>query len=178
MELSMPTQEELAMAVAITPTPTPDHTYSTIASAPTPIATQTIVSSLLPIPAPIYSTVVTTSPIPSAFLPICHAITDMLRYALGQGPHPTLLTQQTTRVQSTMSAQRPISCSTVSAPLPFNVHLDPADLDFLKKRAEECKEKQKNPLLGEGQANPYVKIVATLEQSLREGRGTAFTKPV
>ena len=120
----------------------------------------------------------TTFPIPSTLVPICDAITDTLRYALGQGPHQALLTKQTTLVQSMMSAQVQISSSMVNPSPPFNVHHDSADVVFLKKKAEECKEKQKNPLLGEGQTNPYIKIVAALEQSLREGTGNALTKPL
>ena len=131
----------------------------------------------MPTPAPIYSTLTTTSPIPSTLVPIWDAITDTLRYALGQGPHPTLLTHRPL-VQSTMSAEGPIPSSMVSPTPSFNAHLDLADVDFLKKKAEECKEKQKHPLLGEGQANPYAKIVAALEQSLSEGTGTALSKPL
>ena len=56
--------------------------------------------------------------------------------------------------------------------------LDPADLDFLKNKAEECKEKQNNPLLCEGQVNPYIKLIVVLEQSLREGKTMARTKPL
>ena len=68
-EICMPTQEELVLAVA---------------SAPTPIPILKTVSSLLTSPAPISSTVETTSPMPSTLLIICEAITDRLRYALGQ----------------------------------------------------------------------------------------------
>ena len=68
-EICMPTQEELVLAVA---------------SAPTPIPILKTVSSLLTSPAPISSTVETTSAMPSTLLIICEAITDRLRYALGQ----------------------------------------------------------------------------------------------
>lgn len=98
---------------------------------------------------PIYSTMTTTSSIPSTLLPICDAITYTLRYALGQGQHPTLFTQQTTLAQSRMSAQSHITCTMVSLPPPFNVQLDRADVDFLKKKTEVCIEKQKNLLLSE-----------------------------
>ena len=108
MEVSVPTPEDLGMAVASTPTPTPDHTYSTIVSAPTPIPILTTANFPMPTPAPIYSTLITTSPLPATLLPICDAITDTLRYALWQRPNPTLLTQQTTLVQSAMSEQGPI----------------------------------------------------------------------
>ena len=61
---------------------------------------------------------------------------------------------------------------------PFKVHLDPADMDFLKKESEECKGRQKNALLSEGQTEPYVKIVASLEQALAAGTATGLTKPL
>ena len=154
MELRMPTQE-LAMSVAITPTPTPDHTYSINVRALTPISNLTTVSSLLSIPATIYSTVLTSFPILSPLLPLCDAIIDTRRYAHGQDTHPTLLTRQATLVQATMRAQFPISSSMVRAPLRINVHLDSADLHFLKKKAEECKDKQKNPLLSQGKRILY-----------------------
>ena len=166
METRMPTQEELPMAVATTSTPNPDHTYSTTVRLPMPIPIFTTASSLVPSPVPIYSTVTTTFAIPPTLLPICDSITDMLRYALGQGPHPTLLPQQTTLVQSTMSAQAPITSPIVASTHPFNVHLDPADMDFLKKKAKQCHPRQKNALLSEGQANPYITTVAAVEDAL------------
>ena len=51
----------------------------------------------------------------------------------------------------------------------FNAHLDTVDLEFLKRKAEDCKGRQKSALCGEDQVDPNVKIVAALEQSLREG---------
>ena len=190
MDTRMPMQEELAIAVASTPTPTPDQTYSstvslptrtpspTTVSLPTPTPTLTIVISSIPISMPIYATLTTTSAVPSNLVRICDAITGTLRYALGQGPPPTLLTQQVAPVQSTTSAQCPISCQMLSTSPLFNVHLDPADLDFLKKKAEECKARQKNVLVSEGQVDHYIKIVAVLEQSLPDGTGTALRKPL
>ena len=103
MEISMPMKEQMGKAAASPPTATPDNTYLAIVSVPTPITILTTAISVQPSPAPIYSIVVTNSPIPTSLLPICDAITDTLRYALGQGAHPTLLTQETTVVQSKMS---------------------------------------------------------------------------
>ena len=60
----------------------------------------------------------------------------------------------------------------------FKVHLDPDDMDFLKKESEECKGRQKNALVSEWQTEPYVKIVAPLEQALDEANATALTKPL
>ena len=40
----------------------------------------------------------------------------------------------------------------------------------MQRETKECS-------LSEGQVNPYVKIVAALDHSLREGTATAFTKP-
>ena len=100
---------ETTIAVVTTPTPTTAHTYSTTVSAPTPIPIRTTMGSLMPTPAPIFSTVRTTSTVHSTLVQICDASTNTLRYALRQGPHPTLLTEQTTLVQSRMSAQAPIS---------------------------------------------------------------------
>ena len=105
------------------------------------------------------------------------AITDRLRYALGQRLHPTLIAQQTALVQSTMSVQGSISTRMVSPTLPFNEHLDPADMEFLKKKVEHCKGRQGNVMLEEGEANPDVKVIAVFEQSLPEGKCIALTKP-
>ena len=111
----------------------------------------------MPSPAPIYSTLTTTSSIPATLVPIFDPITDTLRYALGQGSQPTLLTQQSTLVQSTMSAQAPITSSIVAPTVLFNTRLHPADMDFLKKNAEECRGRQKNLQLSEGQVNHMLK---------------------
>ena len=51
-------------------------------------------------------------------------------------------------------------------------------MEFLNKKVEDCKGRQGNVLLEEGKVNPYIKIMAALEQSLREGTGTALTKPL
>ena len=51
-------------------------------------------------------------------------------------------------------------------------------MDFLKKKSEECKGRQKDALLSEGQTEPYVKIVAALEQALCEDSATALSKPL
>ena len=61
----------------------------------------------------------------------------------------------------------------MSSTPPFNVHLDPADVDFLKKKTEECNDTQRNVLLREEQGDPYIRIIGALEQSLEEGTGTA-----
>ena len=60
----------------------------------------------------------------------------------------------------------------------FKVHLDPDDMDFLKKESEECKGRQKNALVREWQTEPYGKIVAPLEQALAEANATALSKPM
>ena len=166
MEVSVPTPEELATEVASTPTPTPDHTYSTMAC------------PSMPNLATIYSTTTTTSPVPSNLVPICDAMTDILRYALHQGPHTALLMQQPSLVQLMISVQGSISTPMVSTTPSFDVHLELADEEFLKRKTGECKEKQKNVLFSEGKVNPYIKIVAAFEQSLRESTGTALTQPL
>ena len=135
-EVSVPTPEELAMAVVTTPTPTSDHTYSTTVSLPTPTPKAPTVSSSAPTQIPIYSTLTTTSPIAATIVPIYDAITDIFRYALWQGPHPAMLTQQSALVQSMTSVQSPISSPMVSPHPPFNVHLELADMEFLRKKAE------------------------------------------
>ena len=76
------------------------------------------------------------------------------------------------------SVQSPISSPMVSPPPPFNVHLDIADMEFVSKKAEECKGRQSKILVQEGKENPYIKIVAVLEQSQRERMGTALTEPL
>ena len=142
---------------------------------PTPILA--IVSSSISTPMPIYSTLTTTSSIPSTLVPICEAITDTLRYALRQGPHPAMLIQQSALVQSTMSVQSPISIPMESPPSPFNVTLDLEDMEFLKEKLVECKGKQDNALYSIGKPNPYIVVVGVLEQSLPEGTGVALTEP-
>ena len=72
--------------------------------------------------------------------------------------------------------QGPISSPMVSPSPPFNVHLDPADMEFLSKKAEGFKGKQSRLEVQEGKANPYIKLIAVLEQSQREGIGTALTE--
>ena len=174
-EVSVPTQKELATALVSTPTPTPDHTYSTTESFPMPTQILPILSSSVPTPMPIYSTLTTASATPSILVPIWIAIMNTLRYALGQGPHPAMLTQQSTLVQSTTSVQSPISSPMVSAPPPFNAHLDTADMEFLKRKLEKCKGKLGNALYNAGKPNHYFRVVAVLEKSLHEDSGVALT---
>ena len=163
-EVSIPTPEVLATAVFTTPTPTFDHTYSTTVTIPTPAPIAPTVSSSVPTQIPIYSTLSTTSPIPSTILPICDAITNIIRCTLGQGPHPAMITQQEALVQSRKRVQSPISSPIVSPPPNFNVHLDLADMEFLRLKVEECKGRQGKTLVEEGKVNPYTKIIALLEQ--------------
>ena len=76
------------------------------------------------------------------------------------------------------SVQSPISTPVVSPSPPFNVHLDIADMEFLSKKAQECKARQSKFEVQEGKVNPYIKIIAVLEQSQREGTGTALSEPL
>ena len=178
MEVWVSTQEELAMAVASTPTPTLEHTYSAIVSIPTPIPILTTVSFPIPTPAPIYSTSTTTSAIPLTLLPISDEISDTFPYALGQGPHPKLLPQQSALEQSSTSVESPISSPMASPPAPFNAHLDPVDMQLMKEKLEECKGQQENALYRGGKSIPYIRVVPVLEQSLHEGAGVALTEPL
>ena len=174
MEISTPTLDELASEVANSATPTPIPIYSKIVSSPTPT------------PIPIYSMVLSVPQVPPSPTPIptitnCNAIFHnhvIISYEFGQDRHPSLAAQQEALEQSTMSTQAPVSIPTVAPTPPFKVHLDPADMDFLKIKSEECKARQKNTLLSEGQSNPYVKIIAALEQALREGSATPLIKPL
>ena len=77
-----------------------------------------------------------------------------------------------------MSAQVPISIPVVLPTPRFNTHLDPADIDVLKKKLSDSQERQKNILLEVGQPNPYITIVAAFEHALHEGSATALTKPL
>ena len=115
-EVSIPTPEVLATAVVTTPTPISDHTYSTTVSIPTPAPIPPTVSSSAPTPIPIYSTITTTYPVPTTIVPHCAAITHIMRFALGQGPHPAMMNQEAALVQSTTSLQTPISSPMVSLP--------------------------------------------------------------
>ena len=150
------------------PTPTPIPIYSTIVCPPTPT------------PILIYSIVLTSAQVPSIPTPTITNCTGVfpnpaiISSASRQGPHPSLTAQQEALVQPTMSAQAPISSPILALTPHFNVQLDPADMDFLKKKSEPCKTRQKNALLSEGQIDPYGKIFAALEQALREGSGSAL----
>ena len=71
-----------------------------------------------------------------------------------KGPYPSSTAQAGALVQSTLSELAPISSPMVSHIPPFKVQLDPADMDFLKKKSEQCKRRQKNALLNERQTGP------------------------
>ena len=111
---------------------------------PTPIPIYTMaVSSHKPRPISIYSIPVPSCPVPPSPTPNvttvvnCNALLPnpaIIRYALGQGPHPLLTTQHGALVQSTMSAQTLNSRPIVSPTPPFNGHFDPAHMDFLKSK--------------------------------------------
>ena len=77
-----------------------------------------------------------------------------------------------------MSAQARISSPMVSHPPSFNVHLDPAAMDFLKQKLCDSHERQNNILLEAGHPNPYVTVVEVLEQALHEATAAALSKPL
>ena len=81
-----------------------------------------------------------------------------------------LLPQQSALVQSTRSVQGPISRPLLSPAPPFNAHIDPAEIEFLKKKVGDWIGSQGKVLLEEGNLNPYFKVIAVLEQSPREGK--------
>ena len=58
------------------------------------------------------------------------------------------------------------------------MHLDSADMELLKRKSDQCKGCQKNALMSKGQSNLYVKLISALEELMREGSGTALTKPL
>ena len=66
----------------------------------------------------------------------------------------------------------------VNPPPPFNDHLDPADMEFLRKKVEECKSRKGKIELEEGKVNPYFKIIAVVQQFQREGMRTVLTEPL
>ena len=76
-----------------------------------------------------------------------------------------------------MIVPAPISSSIVALTPPFDVHLDSADMVFMKKKLVKCNERQKNALLSEAQVDPYSKIVAVLEQTLRRLCNSASQAP-
>ena len=49
-------------------------------------------------------------------------------------------------------------------------------MEFLSKKVEECNGKRDNLVVQEVKVNPYIKVIAVLEQSQREGSGTALTE--
>ena len=163
--MSVPTQEEFAIAVGSPTTPSSDNTFSRTVSVNMPDPIFSTVSSSVPTPMPIYSTLKTTSPIDSTIVPICDAKTNIFRFALVQSPHPAMLAQQSALVKSTTSVQSPISRPMLSPPPPFNVHLDPADMELLRKKVDVCTSRQGKVLLEDLKVNPYSKVFAMLEQS-------------
>ena len=168
VEEAMEAEAELDVNV-----PTPESDMATAVSSPTPT------------PITIYSVVVNSPPIPSIPTPTPTTITNcnaifpnpaILLNAKSQGPHPSSTAQARALVQSTLSELSTISSRMLSHIPPFKVHLDPADINFLKKESEECKARQKNAIVSEWQTEPYVKIVAPLEQAVDEGTATARSK--
>ena len=142
------------------PTPTPTSLYSMVVSS----------THAPPVPTPTLSTIINSNAIFSN--------PRILLYALSQEPRSFSTAPQAALGQSTMSAQTHIA-SPIIAPSPaFNTHLYLADMEFLKQKLTDCQERQKNTLLSEGQSNHYIKIVATLEQALREGSAIELTKPM
>ena len=102
-------------------------------------------SSHTPTPFSIFSTVVSSSRVLSSPTPPLITVTKfnaffqtpaILLLEMSQRPHPSLTAPHDALEQSTMNAQAPISSSIV-APSPFNFHLDPADMDFLKIKLDE-----------------------------------------
>ena len=102
-------------------------------------------------------------------MPIFDAITDTLRYALGLGPHPATLVQQSALGQTTMSVQVPVSSPALSPTPNFNSHLDLVDVEFWKRKLEESKAKEENAMFSVSRPNSYIRVFAVLEQTLREG---------
>ena len=123
------------------------------------------VSSRMTIPIYIYSTVLSSSQVPSIPTPTRTTIRNfnaifpnkaIFLYAFEQCPNPSSTAQESALVQSTTSAYPPMSNPIVVHTPPFNIHLDPADMDFTKLKLDECKQRQKNTLLSEGQRVAYV----------------------
>ena len=135
LDVNVPKPESDMETPVCSPTPNPVSIYSTPLSPPTPT------------PIPIYSTVTSTAQVPPVLVPTCNSITEILRYAFGHAPHPSLILPAAALVQSMMSAQRQITSPMVSPSPPFNIYLDPADLDFLKKKLSDSQESQMNILL-------------------------------
>ena len=165
LEANIPKLEEFSSAVVNSHAPTLISILSTVLSAPksTPIPIYSMVMSVAQVP---------QSPTPNPRITNCNAIFPIpaiIGYAFGQGPHPSLNAQPEALVQPTMSAQAPISSIILALPHPFNVELDPADMDFLKMKSDQCKGRQKNAMMSEGETDSYGKIVEGLEQALREG---------
>ena len=151
---------------------TPESDMETTVRSPTPgpiSIFSTVVSPPPPTPIPIYSNVTSTCHVPRVLVPICNAISEILCYAFGQGPNLSLSGPPAALRQSTMSGQATLSSPMTSPTPPFNIHLDPSDMNFLKKKLSNSQERQKNVLLEASQPNPFVTRIAVLEQALHEG---------
>ena len=93
-------------------------------------------------PISIYATLLCSTQAPPSPTPTISAINcnsifpnpAIVVYAFGQGAHPAPTATQVGLGQSTMSRQAPISSPTIDPSPPFDSHLDPADIEFLKKK--------------------------------------------
>ena len=172
METSSTTLEESAKAVKIIPTPTSIFICSTTVSSP------------MPPPMSIYSMVVIATQVHPSLKPTltnCNAILSnpaSLSYAFGPGPHLSSTAESGALGQLTMSAQSSISSRNLAPSPSFNIHLDPAEMDFLKKKLSDSQERQKNVFLEAGRLIPNVAIVADLERPLHDGSSMALSKPL
>ena len=79
-------------------------------------------------------------------------------------------------MHTTTRVQAPISYPVVSPTPSFDVRLDMADFEFLKRNCEECKPKLATALENVKGENPYDKVFAALQQALGEGSRTAQTE--
>ena len=76
-----------------------------------------------------------------------------------------------------MSSQFHIS-SPIVVRTAFTIHLDPRDIDFLKRKLSVSQDREKSPMRREGQSNPNVKIIVFIEQAIGEGSARKLTKPL
>ena len=95
---------------------------------------------------------------------------------MSQASHSYSTAPQPALIQETMSAQAPFSRPIVSANPPFQTSLEPADVDFLRKRPNDTQERKRNILLDEGQLNPDLTIVAIMVHCLREQSAPVLNK--
>ena len=74
-----------------------------------------------------------------------------------------------------MSAQTHFSHPMETPTSTIDIDLELEDVDFVKMQLLECREKLNNPLFREAKVNPYVKILAVIQEALHVHSAATLT---